>query len=198
MNCWRLWISRARPPMMIRWAFVTRLHPTLLSELPSLYRVDLASHDAWEMSDRSGSDIVLSFLADLAMLSADVLMRAKRGCFLGLNLDRADRNMYSYRRPCLLGLRDRFFPQFEKTYFLEEVWFGYYANMDDPTRLAAPDRVVPEAYGLVIGGTILTKLDRGIVVPGATDEAWAEGLRSFARRVSEPQRVDLPHPRQRA
>lgn len=151
--------------------FVTRLHPTMLSELPPLYRQDLKSHDAWELSTRSGPDIVLSFMADLAMLDADILMRAKPGCFLGLNLHRGDRNMFSYRRPCLLGLGDGTVPGSRRVYHLEEEWFGYYANMDRPARLAAPDKVVPAAYGLVIGGMILDRLGRDIVVPDISEES---------------------------
>lgn len=151
--------------------FVTRLHPTLLAESPPLYRPEIASHAAWEISDRSGPDIVLSFIGDLAMLTADVLMRAKPGCSLGLNLSRAERNMFKYRRPCLLGLGDRRFPGSRQVYYLEEDWFGYYANMDRPSRLAAPDRVVPAAYGMAIGGTLLTKLERDVVVPGVTEES---------------------------
>lgn len=66
---------------------------------------------------------------------------------------------------------DRRFPGSRQVYYLEEDWFGYYANMDRPSRLAAPDRVLPAAYGMAVGGTLLTKLERDVFVPGATEES---------------------------
>lgn len=153
--------------------FVARLHPTLLTELRSSYRSDLASRAAREVSTRSGPDIVLSFMADLAMLESDILVRAKPGCFVGLNLDPRDRTMLMWRRPCILGLVDRLFPETDDIHCPEHDWFGIYANMDHPGRLAAPDRVMPETWGMVIGGTILQRLDRN-----AVDPELAERLRT--------------------
>lgn len=146
-------------------AFVGRAHATLLEELPPLYRPELASHAARECSSRAGPDIALSFMADLALLEEDVLARAKPGCFVGLNLKPGDREMLSWRRPCLLGLVDGLFPHIANIHPVEQDWFGVYGNMDHPARLAAPDRVMPETWGLVIGGTILQRLDRDVVDP---------------------------------
>lgn len=145
--------------------FVRLLHPMMKSELPSVYRPEARDYERRDLSDRAGADIALSLMADLAMLEMDVLMRAKPGCFIGLNLDRGDQDMYSYRRPCLLGLMDSLFPGPPTIYHLEAEWFGIYANMDDPRRFALPDRVIPEAYGAVIGGPMLERLDRDIVDP---------------------------------
>ena len=162
-------------------AFVTRLHATLLKELPPLYRPDLAKSIAREVSTRAGRDIVLSLMADLALLEADILMHAKPGCFIGLDLDPGDREMLSWRRPCLLGLVDRFFPDGGGDVFhLEDEWFGIYSSMDHPGRLAAPDRVMPETWGLVIGGSILERLDRNIVDP-RLDEKLQTGWLGKAR-----------------
>ena len=139
-------------------SFVRQLHPTLLAELPPLYRPDLADRYAWELSDRSGKAIVLSFLADLAMLNGDVLVRAYAGVFWGQNLDRRDRLMFSYRRPCLIGLADRLFPHLPPAvFFLEGEWFGYYKNMDDSNRLAMPDGT---GAGSVIGDSLIARLER--------------------------------------
>lgn len=146
-------------------AFVRALHPSLLAELPSAYRPELADRHLWSLSDRSGPRVVHSLLVDLAMLSADVLIRAKPGCFLGMDLDPEDRDMGMYRQPCLLGLTDRLFPDTPECFWLDGEWFGYFRNMDDPGRLAAADRVGPETYRLVIGGVIPQRLDRYIVDP---------------------------------
>ena len=145
--------------------FVRLLHPTMKTELPSVYRLEARDQERCDLSDRAGPDIALSLMADLAMLESDVLMHAKPGCFVGLNLDPGDRDMSYYRRPCLLGLMDRLFPGPPDIWDLEGEWFGIYANMDDPRRFALPDRVIPEAYGAVIGGPMLQRLDRYIVDP---------------------------------
>lgn len=145
-------------------AFVRLLHPTMLVELPSVYRPEWRAHSSWEMSDRAGPAIGLTLMGDLAMLEADVLMRAEPGCFIGLNLDPGDRDMYSYQRPCLLGLMDRLFPGPPSIFYLEEEWFGIYKNMDDPSRLASP-AFPPEVHMGVIGGGMLMRLDRYIVDP---------------------------------
>lgn len=146
-------------------AFVWQLHPTMRVELPSVYRPELRAHAVQEVSSRAGTDIALSFMADLAMLEADVLMRAKPGCFIGLNLDPGDRDMYSYRRPCLLGLMDSLFPGPPHIYYLEEEWTNVYTRAEDSHEFALPDRIIPEAYGDVIGGPMLQRLDRDIVDP---------------------------------
>lgn len=145
-------------------AFVRSLHPAMLVELPSVYQPEWRAHSSWEMSDRAGSAIGLTLMGDLAMLEADVLMRARPGCFIGLNLDPGDRNMYSYRRPCLLGLMDRLFPGPPSIFYLEEEWFGIYRNMDDPSRFA-PSAFDPEVHMGVIGGGMLMRLDRYIADP---------------------------------
>lgn len=146
-------------------AFVERLHATLLQELPPLYRAELGTTAAREVSSRAGADIVLSFMADLAMLEVDVLLRAKPGCFLGLDLNPQDREMLYWRRPCVLGLVDRLFPKVAYVHCPEQDWFGIYGNMDHPGRLSAADRVSPDTWGMVIGGTILQRLDRDMVDP---------------------------------
>jgi hypothetical protein len=146
-------------------AYVSALHQTLLKELPALYRPDVAAQASRELSDRAGPDIVLSFMGDLAMLECDALMRAKPGSFVGLNLDPGDRDMSSYRRPCLLGLRDALYRAPPKPFHVEADYFGCYAQMDHPTRLAHPDIVLtaatsPAAMTRVIGGTLLVRLER--------------------------------------
>ena len=138
--------------------FVRLLHSTLLLELPPLYRPDLDQRGAWELSDRSGEAIVLTMMADLAMLTGDVLIRLEPGVFWGQNLQRGDRLMFQYRRPCLIGLADRLFPNLPPAvFFLEGEWFGYYKNMDDPNRLAMPDGT---GAGSVIGGILPERLER--------------------------------------
>jgi hypothetical protein len=140
--------------------FVRRLHPTLLAELPALYRPDLAKRDAWETSTRAGDAIVLTFLADLAMLTGDVLIRARPGAFWGMDLDPRDRTKFARCRPCLLGLADRYFPAAAPdVFYLEAEWFGYYANMDDPTRLA-PREPRAGSWTDVIGGVLPERLER--------------------------------------
>jgi hypothetical protein len=146
-------------------AYVSSLHRALLDELPSLYRPDVAAQASRELSDRAGRDIVLSFMGDLAMLECAVLMRAKPGSFVGLNLDPGDRNMTSYRRPCLLGLRDALYAAPPKPFHVEADYFGYYAQMDHPTRLAHRDITLaagasPAAVTRAIGGTLLVRLER--------------------------------------
>jgi hypothetical protein len=141
-------------------AFVRCLHPVLLAELPPLYRADLAKRDAWELSPRSGDVIVLSFMADLAMLTGDVLIRANPGIFWGMDLDPRDRTKFARCRPSLIGLGDRLFPNLPpQVFFLEEEWFGYYANMDDPARLALPEPPAGQWFG-VIGGILPERLER--------------------------------------
>ena len=146
-------------------AFVRQLHPTMRVELPSVHRPESRSGDVQEMSSRAGPDIALSLMADLAMLESDVLMRAEPDCFIGLNLDPGDRNMYSYRRPCLLGLMDSLFPGPPDIFYLEEEWFNVLSRAEDSERFASPDRVIPAAYGDVIGGPMLQRLDRHIADP---------------------------------
>lgn len=146
-------------------AFVTALHRTLLVELPPLHRRETAAQASRELSDRAGPDIVLSFMGDLAMLECDVLMRAKPGCFVGLNLDPGDRDMTSYRRPCLLGLRDALYKSPPQIFHVEDVYFGYYALTDRPHHLAHPDIVLtaetpPASMNSAIGGTLLVHLTR--------------------------------------
>lgn len=145
--------------------FVLRLHPALLTALPPLYRPELGKRNAWELSDRAGDAIVLTFMADLAMLTGDVLIRANPGAFWGMNLDPRDRTMMSRCRPCLLGLADRLFPDSGPIiFFLEEEWFGYYANMDRPARLAPPEPRSGHWMG-VIGGTLPERLERYEAAP---------------------------------
>jgi hypothetical protein len=62
-------------------------------------------------------------------------------------------------------LVDRHFPDVESVFHVEADWFGFYNNMDDPSRLAAPEHIMPETWSIVIGGTILQRLDRDIVDP---------------------------------
>lgn len=141
-------------------AYVATLHRTLLTELPPLYRPELARQPARELSTRGGADIPLSFMGDLAMLECDVLLRAKPGCFLGLNLDPDDREMANYRRPCLLGLRDAHYAAPPTAFFVESDYFNYYGTMDHPERLAGPDVKLPAGWMRTIGGTLLMRLDR--------------------------------------
>ncbi|GEM_PF-7103518 len=146
-------------------AYVTALHCALLEELPPLYRPETAAPMSRELSSRAGADIVLSFLGDLAMLECDVLMRAKPGSFVGLNLDPADRAMASYRRPCLLGLRDRLYASPPEALHVEAEYVGAYARMDQPARLAPADvdlapGTAPAVLLNAIGGTLLMRLDR--------------------------------------
>lgn len=144
--------------------FVTKLHCALIVELPPFYRYELFYYDNYELSDRAGRDIGLSFMTDLSMLEADVMMKAKPGCFLGLNVDRTDRNMTKYRRPSLLGLADRLFLPDPDTFCLEELWFTYLA-MAGKGAATHPDAIMPETYVDVIGGDILILLDRYVVAP---------------------------------
>jgi hypothetical protein len=146
-------------------AFVKQLHRTLIVELPPLYRAELFKRANHELSDRAGADIGLSFMSDLAKLECDVLMKAKPGCFIGLNLDPADRNMLFYRRPCLLGLMDSLFPGAPDIFDIEAEYFGYFSNMDFPGRLAHPDAILPVTYVDVIGGMLLIRLDRYVIAP---------------------------------
>ena len=141
-------------------AFVRHLHPALLAELRPLYRPELASSDAWELSDRAGDAIVLTFLADHAMLTGDALIRANPGVFWGQNLQRGDRLMFSYRRPCLIGLGDRLFPNLPPSVvFLEGEWFDYYGNFNRPGGLAPAD-FVRGGIGPIIGQALIDRLDR--------------------------------------
>jgi hypothetical protein len=144
--------------------FVTKLHRALIVELPPLYREELVYYGNYELSDRAGHDIGLSFMTDLSMLEADVMMKAKPSCFLGLNVDRTDRDMTKYRRTSLLGLADRLFLPDPDTFCLEELWFTYLAMAGKGTT-THPDAVVPECYNAVIGGDILILLDRYMVAP---------------------------------
>ena len=145
--------------------YVSSLHRALLDELPSLYRPQVAAQASRELSDRAGRDIVLSFMGDLAMLECAVLMRAKPGCFVGLNLEPGDHDMARYRRPCLLGLRDALYVAPPKPLHPEADYFGYYAQMDRPTRLAHRDIELavgagPAVLTRAIGGTLLVRLER--------------------------------------
>jgi hypothetical protein len=145
--------------------FVTALHRTLIVELPPLYRRELFRSSNYELSNRAGDDVGLSFMGDLAMLEADVLTKAQPGCFIGLNLDNKDRTMRMYRRPCLLGLIDSLFPEHLQPFDLEALWFSYFANMDHPSRLTNPLIIPPSDNAGVIGGWMLIRLNRFIVAP---------------------------------
>ena len=141
-------------------SFVRDLHRTLLVELAGLYKPELADRDAWELSPRSGDAIVLSFVADLAMLTGDVLICAYPGVFWGRDLDPRDRTKFARCRPSLIGLGDRLYPNLPPAvFFLEEEWFGYYANMDRPGILAGPDATLG-GFSPVIGGILPERLER--------------------------------------
>ena len=145
--------------------YVTALHTTLLSELPPLYRPEIASSKDREVVDRSGKNIALTFMTDLAMLETDVLLKAKPGCFIGLNLDPEDWEMQSWRRPCLIGLANMQFPRFVQIFHVEDEYFDIYANMDRPSRLASPIVLAKGIFMDVIGGALLERLQLYIVHP---------------------------------
>lgn len=134
--------------------FITALDRLLVEQLPATYTPALADRGAWEASDRAGSRIVHSFLADLAWLEGDIMIAARPGSFWGLDLDPADSTMLSYRRPCLLGLSDSLFPAIHHIYHLEGEWFGVYRRMDT---------VYPGRFGDGIGSALLQRLARDIV-----------------------------------
>jgi hypothetical protein len=145
--------------------YVTKLHTALIVELPTLYRRELFLYNQYELSDRAGADIGLSFMSDLGMLEVAVMLKAKPGCFIGLNLDNKDRTMASYRRPCLLGLTDKLFPGSPPDIFdLDELYFSYFSAAGRGG-LASPEAIAPEIYEVVIGGWMLIRLDRYIVAP---------------------------------
>jgi hypothetical protein len=160
--------------------FVVKLHRILIVELPPLYREEFFEYHRYELLERSGDSIGLSFMSDLAMLEADVLMKAKPGCFIGLNLDKSDRAMSMYRRPCLLGLADSLFLPEPDIFCLEELWFSYFANMKNPSRLAHPDFINPEGYEDVIGGWMLILLNRYVVAPDLKKRLNTTWLRKAA------------------
>jgi hypothetical protein len=146
--------------------FIRSLHLMLLSELPSTYRPELRDFHAWESSDRTGTQIVYSLLGDIAMLFADVLLKAKPGCFLGMNLDPADREMTSYGRPCMLGLSDSLFPGTPMILDFEEEMFGVYRRMDHPqTKFAKAETVAEGVSGRMIGFSLLEACQRSVVEP---------------------------------
>lgn len=137
-----------------RETFVRGLDAMLMAELPALWTRELGDRGDWEASDRAGPRIIHSMMLDLALLTGDVLIRAKPGCFWGLDLDPHDRRMVRFRRPCLLGLSDGLFPETDYILPLEEEWFGVYRNMDDP---------YVGRFGPFIGHSLLDRLDRTFV-----------------------------------
>jgi hypothetical protein len=147
-----------------REGFMRRLHIWLLGELPATYRPELREFPIWEPSDRSGPQIVYCLMGDIAMLFADVLLKAKPGCFVGMNLDPEDRDMTSWGRPCLLGLSDGLFPGTHAIYDFEDEMFGVYRRMKDPeTGFAKPEAVAREVSGRMIGYPLLEACERFVV-----------------------------------
>ena len=146
--------------------FLVNLDAMLVAELPSLWRKELTDAVVFELSDRAGPRIVHSLVGDLALLTGDVMLRAKPGCFWGMDLDRRDRTMIAYRRPCLLGLSDGMFPAVDHIYHLEAEWFGVYASMD---------AVYPGRFGRFIGHQLIDRLERDVVkddLPARRTQGW--------------------------
>lgn len=148
--------------------FIRQLHLWLLQELPATFRADLAQFPVWEPSDRSGPQIVFSLLGDIAMLFADVLLKAWPGCFLGMNLDPRDRDATSYGRPCVLGLSDKLFPGTGHlmTYDFEEQMFDVYRRMDRPQiAFTSPDHLANGPASRMMGFALLEACERYRVEP---------------------------------
>lgn len=146
--------------------FIRSLHLLLLAELPATYRKELDDFRRWEASRRDGPEIVYSLLGDLAMLFADVVIKANPGAFLGMNLDPVDRDMVSYGRPCVLGLSDRLFPGTHHLYDYEDEMAGVYRRMKTPeiSFVDAEHVAVSESVRL-IGITVLEACSRFGVEP---------------------------------
>lgn len=153
-------LSQAYGPQT-RDTFIRSLHLLLLAELPATYREDLADFRRWEASSRDGPEIVYSLLGDLAMLFADVVLKANPGAFLGMNLDPDDREMVSYGRPCVLGLSDRLFPGTPHLYDYEDEMAGVYRRMKTPEiSFVDADYVAVSESGHLIGYTVLEACSR--------------------------------------
>ena len=146
--------------------FIRSLHLTLLAELPTTYHERLRNFHCWESSDRAGDAIVYSLLGDLAMLFADVLLKAKPGCFVGMDLDPENRDMVSYGRPCVLGLSDGLFPGTHRMYDFEDEMFGVYCEMKTPEiSFVDAEHVANDVGGALIGNTVLETCRRSVVEP---------------------------------
>ena len=146
--------------------FIRSLHLTLLAELPATYEERLSDFHCWEASDRAGDAIVYSLLGDLAMLFADVLLKAKPGCFVGMDLDPENRDMVSYGRPCVLGLSDGLFPGTHELFDYENEMAGVYRRMKRPEISFVDAEHVAGSYShRLIGNTVLETCQRSVVEP---------------------------------
>ncbi len=109
-----------------RAAFLTALGTFFRTKVPGIFERRLVDDRGFGHSDYAGPDIAFSLLSDLGLLTSDMVLHARRGSFWGLNLDPGDREMASYRRPCVLGLSDRLFPDSWPSFCLADEWFGEY------------------------------------------------------------------------
>ena len=147
-----------------RLGFFQQLHVWLLAELPATWRPELCDFHTWEPSDRAGAHIVYSLMGDIAMLFADVLLRAKPGCFVGMDLDPDDRDKTSFGRPCLLGLSDGLFPGTHRIDDFEGEMFGVYRRMDHPeVAFTKPRNLINGPTSRMIGFTVLEACERFVV-----------------------------------